>query len=59
MVVSSAKDNTYPFKAFDKSFMYNTNSKGPNMLPCGTPYVVSSVWERTSPYKTYCFLSVN
>ena len=58
MVVSSANGNTFPFKAFDKSFIYNKNSNGPNMLPWGTPYVISSVLDSVLSYKTYCFLSV-
>ena len=59
-VVSSAKDITLEcdFKQVALSFTYMRKSKGPNTDPCGTPHVISRVYDFTLLYRTYCFRSV-
>ena len=39
LVLSTNKMGNKTSEALAKSFMYNIKSKGPKMLPCGTPHV--------------------
>ena len=39
LVSSANKMWNKTFETLAKTFMYNIKSKGPKMLPCGTPHV--------------------
>ena len=56
-LISSAKILKHNFsEQFGKSFMYNRNKRGPNVLPCGMPHNSVCSEDLTSPNATYCFL---
>ena len=56
-LVSSAKILKHNFsEQFGKSFMYNKNKRGPNVLACGIPHNIVCFGDLTSPNATYCFL---
>ena len=57
MVVSSANERTFAFSACDISLIYIRNSRGPKMLPWGTPYDTGCDTDEVLPYVTYCRLS--
>ena len=41
MLVSSANNiGNKASETIDRSFIYNRNSKGPKMDPCGTPHLI-------------------
>ena len=55
---SSAKNReNITSETFARSFIYNRNSKGPKMDPCGTPYVIVLCEDFMSLYMTYYLLS--
>jgi len=58
IVVSSAKDNIVVLRDFDMSLIYNKNSSGPKIEPCGTPHETSSVGDLAFSIQTNCFRSV-
>src|ERR1043165_1836489 len=43
-------------EAFEISFTYIKNSRGPNIEPCGTPHVMSEICEICPLYGTHCLL---
>ena len=44
------------FILFDRSFIYNKSTKRPRTEPCGTLYVIRSLFYLTELYVTNCFL---
>ena len=46
MLMSSANNTKYNnLKQSDIAFIYNKNSNGPNIKPCGTPHVINFLME--------------
>ena len=57
MLVSSANNMKVPrLEAFDMSFMYKRNSKGPNTEPCGTPNLTINLSDFSPRTSVYCDL---
>ena len=52
--VSSGNNLGVPVIALERSFMYNRNSKEPNVDPCAAPYGIACIVELLPLIQTNC-----